>query len=50
MIYNIDKNKSNQTRSTAQLDMHRLMEVFVAQTRLLLNIHTQVSVFSLVQR
>ncbi|KAK3762447.1 hypothetical protein RRG08_009836 [Elysia crispata] len=41
MIYNIDKGNSNQTQTTAKLDMHRLMKVFVAQTRLLLNIQAQ---------
>ncbi|RUS81540.1 hypothetical protein EGW08_010710, partial [Elysia chlorotica] len=41
MIYNIEKGNTNDTQTTAQLDMHRLMEVFVAQTRLLLNIQAQ---------
>ncbi|GFS10068.1 GPI transamidase component PIG-S-like [Elysia marginata] len=43
MIYNLEKNKSNQTLETVQLDMHKLMEVFAAQIRLLLNIQAQIS-------
>lgn len=43
MIYNIDKSNSNGTSELVQLDMHKLMQVFVAQLRLLLNIQPQIS-------
>ncbi|KAI8792513.1 GPI transamidase component PIG-S [Biomphalaria glabrata] len=42
MIYNIDTvNSSSHQSSPVDVDIHRVMEVFVTQLRLLLNIHPQ---------
>ncbi|BFY97511.1 hypothetical protein BsWGS_00551 [Bradybaena similaris] len=44
LIYNTEQKDANVSTSLAQsvqIDMHRVMEVFVSQVRLLLNIHAQ---------
>lgn len=46
LIYNTEQKDANASSSLAQsvqIDMHRVMEVFVSQVRLLLNIHAQVN-------
>lgn len=44
MIYNVDVPSSAKLPYPVELDMHRLMEVFLTQIRLLLNIEVQVNV------
>ena len=49
MIYNTDESgyrtevNSSLTESDMQVDMHQVMQVFISQMRLLLNLNSQVS-------